>query len=640
MRRLVVALSFSILIAMQTDAPMWVIIVASGILLLKCDKKERICILFILMLLLIRLNINVKSKPFTQGYITEINAHSFLVKNGMDHILVYTQDASKYHPFDRIAIVGEIAEIEARKGDFGFDVQKWASANRILGTISDEQTLRFCRSSIGHFILSGGFAKHNAAFVAVFRDLIYDTEPDDPLLDFISLGLQFTLLLSILNRLAQHIPNENAGVIFQFIGLVLFAGLFGFPLTALRFIFFFLTSRCFKDSKLAFSTNILCFFFYAPSSLSQWTILIPLAFQFTTIFYRDKYAYFVRCVLLSVIFMRSNGIFLPLSILLFPLARKILMIISAVFWLATLLPCFAYPALFLHGIFVNLQNMITFDHIGIIGTISNLTLIMITLLFLLFPHRVLFRWIFVGILLASPLFIYLNPFPQVVFLNAGQGDAMLIRSAYAACTIVMDTGPPKEETNIIGTLRSKTVDHIDALILTHADADHSGNLDAFESAFEINKVITQKQDVVCPGLMMKNLDVGILFEDANADSLLYATSLNQTSFLFMADADVNTEAKLLQRYDLNTDIVKLGHHGSQSASSNELIGNIQAKLAIISVGKNNYGHPHASVLQRLNDFRLKYLSTRSVGDITVTMFPGFALVTSRDFPIRLIATSR
>ncbi|MGB7594871.1 MAG: hypothetical protein WBL80_04845, partial [Erysipelotrichaceae bacterium] len=147
-----------------------------------------------------------------------------------------------------------------------------------------------------------------------------------------------------------------------------------------------------------------------------------------------------------------------------------------------------------------------------------------------------------------------------------------------------------------------------------------------------------KKDVKCKGLMMKNLDPLMTFGEVNADSLIYATSLNQTRFLFMADGDVNTEAKLLERFDLTSDIVKLGHHGSQSASSDEFIGNLRANLAIISVGKNSYGHPHASVLARLKAFRLRYLTTRREGDITVTLLPGFAIVSSARQPLRIVAT--
>jgi competence protein ComEC len=638
MRRLFLASMIIVLVVMQTRCPQIVVALAIATLCLKADRKGKFVLAIMLGLILLRLNLNIDVSKVKQGYVTEINASSFIVDNGIDHVLVYSEDVADIHPFDRVVIVGEVTPIEARKGDFGFDALRWAKANRIAGTVSEEGTLRFCRDSFPHFLLSGGFAKNNPSFVAAFRNLVYDTNPDDPLMDFISLGLQFSLLLLLLDRLSQRISNEKTAFVFQFAVLFLFSALFGFPLTSLRFMLFFLTSRFIKDRKLAFSLNILLFFIYEPHTLSQWTILIPLAFQFSSIFYKKRNAYFVRSALLAMIFLRSNAVFFPLSLLLFPILRKGMLVVSGVYWSATMLPFLAELALLLNRLFTQLLASLSLERFRMISTISDFFLVAIFILFILYSDKRILRILLLIVLILSPYAFYLNPFPQVVFLNAGQGDAILLRSAFSSCLVLIDTGPPREATNLIATLRSKGVDKLNALILTHGDADHSGNIDAFSKAFEIEKTIIDKQDFKCEGMTMKNLDKGVTFNDSNADSLIYATSLLQTRFLFMGDGDIRTEEELLERYDLTTDIVKLGHHGSQSASSDEFIGKIQARLALISVGKNSYGHPHPSVINRLKAFRLAYLTTRDKGDITMTLFPGFALVTSFDFGYMILPT--
>jgi hypothetical protein len=303
-----------VLVGMQTRNPQITVMLAYAALCLKADRKGKIVLLITLVLIIIRLSLNIDVSKVKQGYVTEINASSFIVDNGIDHVLVYSEDVADIHPFDRIVIVGEVTPIEARKGDFGFDARRWAKANRIAGTIAEEGTLRFCRDSFPHFLFSGGFAKNNPAFVVAFRNLIYDTNPDDPLMDFISLGLQFSLLLLLLDRLSQRISNEKTALFLEFVGLFLFSSLFGFPLTSLRFMLFFLTSRFIKDRKLAFALNILLFFIYEPHTLSQWTILIPLTFQFSSIFYKKRNTYFVRSALLALIFLRSNAVVFQVSI--------------------------------------------------------------------------------------------------------------------------------------------------------------------------------------------------------------------------------------------------------------------------------------------------------------------------------------
>jgi competence protein ComEC len=336
--------------------------------------------------------------------------------------------------------------------------------------------------------------------------------------------------------------------------------------------------------------------------------------------------------------MRSNGVFLPISLLFFPFVRKVMMIISAFFWAATVFHFLSVPVVFLYRAFANLISLFSLDVLRVVGTIDEWILIVVFLIFILFSSFYYIRILLPVVLLISPLFIYLNPFPQVVFLNAGQGDAILFRSPFARCTVVMDTGPPKEAENLIASLRSKSVDKIDALILTHADADHSGNTQLFLKSFTVKRIIETKQDVNCPQLRLQNLDPVKVFGETNSDSLIYATSLNRNRFLLMADAGVDTEEQLLQRFDLTTDIVKIGHHGSQTATSDAFIGKIRAKLAIISVGKNNFGHPHSSVLARLNAFRLDYLTTRSQGDITFTLLPGFALISDSKHRFRILPT--
>jgi hypothetical protein len=114
MRRLFLASMIIVLVGMQTRNPQITVMLAYAALCLKADRKGKIVLLITLVLIIIRLSLNIDVSKVKQGYVTEINASSFIVDNEIDHVLVYSEDVADIHPFDRIVIVGEVTPIEAR----------------------------------------------------------------------------------------------------------------------------------------------------------------------------------------------------------------------------------------------------------------------------------------------------------------------------------------------------------------------------------------------------------------------------------------------------------------------------------------------------------------------------------------------
>ena len=98
---------------------------------------------------------------------------------------------------------------------------------------------------------------------------------------------------------------------------------------------------------------------------------------------------------------------------------------------------------------------------------------------------------------------------------------------------------------------------------------------------------------------LNNKDYG----NENDNSSVIYTELNNHKFLFMGDAGIEVEANLIDKYNLkDIDVLKVGHHGSKTSSSEEFISEINPKYSVISVGKNNrYGHPNKEVLENLKD---------------------------------------
>ena len=167
-------------------------------------------------------------------------------------------------------------------------------------------------------------------------------------------------------------------------------------------------------------------------------------------------------------------------------------------------------------------------------------------------------------------------------------------------------------------------------ISPHGDADHMGEAINLINNFKVEKVIfncgefneleqelikvlDKKQIPYYSCIKELNIDDNKLYFLNNKDygnendnsSVIY-TKLNNYKFLFMADAGVEVEEHLIEKYNLqNIDVLKVGHHGSKTSSGQKFIDEIKPKYSIISIGKNNrYGHPNDSVLDNLGDSKI------------------------------------
>lgn len=240
---------------------------------------------------------------------------------------------------------------------------------------------------------------------------------------------------------------------------------------------------------------------------------------------------------------------------------------------------------------------------------------------------------------------------EVVFIDVGQGDSIFIQLPYNRGTYLIDTGGqidfPKDEWRVrespfdtgkdilLPFLKSKGVQKIDKLILTHADIDHMGAGEELLNQIKIKEVHIPPNSWEKPmmkAFLMKaeEKDVKITVSKAgekwanksgsfsfiypldekyldNNSSLVLLADFGGLKWLFTGDLEVEGEMELLQTFgELPTDVLKVGHHGSKTSTSIELLERIKPKYAIISAGRNNrYGHPHPDVLENLQKFNVK-----------------------------------
>ena len=238
---------------------------------------------------------------------------------------------------------------------------------------------------------------------------------------------------------------------------------------------------------------------------------------------------------------------------------------------------------------------------------------------------------------------------EVDFLNVGQGDSELIKTPYGQ-NILIDGGPDNSVLAELGRNLPFLSRRIDLIIDTHPHDDHvSGLIDALRKynvqrilmtatpsnapPFQefLNVVRLKKTPVIIedgaetitlgPDLVLEILSPGKneIGADLNEDSIVAKLIYRHKSFLFTGDAGVLTEAKLLaKKVEVKVDVLKVGHHGSETASSLNFLMAVAPEFAVIEDGANNqFGFPRADTLWRLEKAGAKILRTDLNGTIKI-----------------------
>ena len=179
-------------------------------------------------------------------------------------------------------------------------------------------------------------------------------------------------------------------------------------------------------------------------------------------------------------------------------------------------------------------------------------------------------------------------------------------------------------------LKSIGINKLDYIVLSHGDADHTGEAINLVESFKVEKIIFNcgsynrlEQELIkvldkkkvkyyqcIKELNIEKYKLQFLntkeYDNENDNSNVIYLEFNNYKFLFMGDAGIEKEKDILDKYNLkDIDFLKVGHHGSNTSSSEYFINSINPKYSLISVGKNNrYGHPKKSVLDILNNSKI------------------------------------
>lgn len=236
----------------------------------------------------------------------------------------------------------------------------------------------------------------------------------------------------------------------------------------------------------------------------------------------------------------------------------------------------------------------------------------------------------------------------VAFLNVGQGDAIFVQSPTGEQLLIdggRSSGVLRELSGVMGFF-DKDIDYI---LVTHPDADHVGGLVDVFDRYQISRVIRTENESNTPvwqavesriqseGIEVtyarrgQRYDLGggvvleILFPDIDVESLESNTSsivarltYGEISFLFTGDSPKSIEEYLvlIEGEYLQSDVLKVGHHGSRTSTSELFLSEVAPTYAVISAGKDNqYGHPHVEVTDMLLNYGVETMSTAEQGTI-------------------------
>lgn len=210
---------------------------------------------------------------------------------------------------------------------------------------------------------------------------------------------------------------------------------------------------------------------------------------------------------------------------------------------------------------------------------------------------------------------------SVSFINVGQGDSTLINDK--GVYTLIDTGGSLFNdialNSLIPFFKKQRIYSIDNIIITHDDFDHNGALNSLITNFKVKKVIKSKDSfpLKLNTSLLMNLNTNDTGDD-NEKSLVLYLELSNKKFLFMGDAPVSVEKEIIKNNNLKCDILKIGHHGSDTSTCEEFIKAVSPKEAVVSVGKNAYGHPNLKVLNLLNKYGVIIKRTDKVGSVIYT----------------------
>ena len=215
--------------------------------------------------------------------------------------------------------------------------------------------------------------------------------------------------------------------------------------------------------------------------------------------------------------------------------------------------------------------------------------------------------------------------------------------------ILIDAGPKSESKHLLEQLKEFNIDDFEYVFVSHAHEDHIGGMPLVFQNYKVENFYMPKhtsttniyksmiQEVKNQNLKITTIKAGDVinigenakfdiyspvnseYKDINNYSPIMKLTYGNTSYMFTGDAEALSEKEVLStKVDLKADVLKVGHHGSNSSTSREFLESVSPDSAIISYGEgNDYGHPHKETVDKLKEFGVDVYYTAKDGQVTL-----------------------
>lgn len=539
--------------------------------------------------------------------ISEIKQSYYVAKNQRTRVLVQSDLDLNFK--DQIQ-VNSLEPIHTDDNFTLFSFTKYNASKNVFYKTRDVRLIKKSTSLKSKLYAYIASQKNSKVLLSLYYGIHEDTI--DEIYTMLGYGY-ISAYLIVFNLLKRKYEDKKIRISLLILS-ILFGSFFVFTLSLTRFILYQISYLFFKSKSDQIGFTILCFSILYPTQVLSILFVLPVLLQLVSYFCTEHKWIVQKMVVISVLFIYFKKVDI-VSFLLFNLLRKLY---GCVFLLGMFIPDFL--TLKIPSLTIHYAPQFVFIFIFIIVYIQCL------------KH---FKWKYMILFLIPFLEVFCNPFFQVYTLNIGQGDCSVIVEPFYKSVVMIDCGQSLYRDNveriIFPFLENKNIHTIDTLILTHDDFDHSGGYDCLKEKVKIKQVIKDSKDKVNVEYPFYLLLQERMAKDENDSSIISYFTYDHLNYLFMGDASKEIEKQLMDAYDLKADVIKIGHHGSNTSSDAAFLDSLDCKIALISAGyKNKYDHPSTETLTTLDHLHIHTFCTSTDGSIAIYSLHHFAFIVTND----------